>query len=90
MLNMSVDDRVPEQCLVTITPEERLDSDVLVFVISWPFRIWDVLQMLTVVVMFLFDKVGVDRSKGNSWQSNEQTDLVPQSRGILSVVLGSF
>lgn len=60
MLNVSVDNWVPEQSLVTITPEEWLNSNVLIFVVSWPFGIWNMLQMLTVIVMFLFNHVGVD------------------------------
>lgn len=84
--DVSVDDWVPEQSFVTIAPEERLLSDVLEFVVSWPVFIFDVLQVFTMFSVFSFDEIGVDGGQSDSWSSNEYGDLPPQVGGLLGVL----
>lgn len=90
---MSVDNWVPEQGLVAVPPEERLASDVLVIVLSGPLRVGYVFQVLAVLGVLSFNKVGVNGGQGNCRSRYEEGDLQPQTRGFLSVmfcVLGHF
>ncbi|KAH3667785.1 hypothetical protein WICMUC_005317 [Wickerhamomyces mucosus] len=68
---MSVNDWVPEQGFITITPEKVFGSNVLEIVLNWPFFIRDMSQMFSVVSMFNFNKVCVDSSGNNSWCSDK-------------------
>lgn len=83
---MSVDIWVPEQSLVTVTPEELLLSDVLVFVLSWPFVVRQVTQVLSVLGVLELNVSDWDGSQSNDWKSNEVSDLGPQLGDTLRVV----
>jgi hypothetical protein len=85
-LDMSVDVRVPEQGLVTVTPEELLLSHVLVFVLSWPFFITQMGKVLSVfsVVQFNFDNW--NSSQQDSWKGNEVNGLLPSVGDTFGVV----
>lgn len=85
MVDVSVDDWVPEQSLVTVTPEERLPSDVHVLVVSWPVGIWDVGQVGPVLSVLLLNEVGVDGSQQDGWGSNEVRNLEPELVCALTV-----
>lgn len=85
-LDVSVDIRVPEQGLVTVTPEESVLSQVLVVVLNLPFLVSKVLQVFSVFSMLQFNVTYWDRSDENSWDSNEVSDSLPQLGDTLRVV----
>lgn len=76
---MSVDIRVPEQSLVSITPEKVLGSDVLVFILSWPLLIGQVSQVLSVLSMVKLNLGNWNSSQNKNWNSNEISDFLPQT-----------
>lgn len=88
---MSVTVRVPEESLVTVTPEKIDSSNVQVRIwLDRPFFIGQMLVVFSVVSVFGFNKVGVDGSCCNDWSSKEQGDLLPVGRRARCVVLDSF
>lgn len=87
---MSVDNRIPKQSFVSVTPEKWFGSDVLVFVFLRPVFIGNMGQMFSVFGVIHFDKVGVDSSSQNSWGSNKQRNFLPQGSGVCGVVFNLF
>lgn len=81
LFDVSVDRRVPEQSLVTITPEEVLVSDILELHLLWTFQVWDLGVFSTVVGVLHLHKVCVDRSQANGRKSNQKGDFLPQAAG---------
>lgn len=79
VLNVSVDIRVPEQGLVTITPEEVFGSNVLVLVLLRPLLVRHVSQVLSVLSMVKLNLGDWDSSQNKNWNSNKVSDLLPQS-----------
>lgn len=75
---MSVDSRVPEQGLVTVTPEELRSSDVLVVVLSGPFRVGHVSKVFTVFSVFLFDLANGDGGQEDGGDGDKVGQLLPQ------------
>ena len=78
VLNVSVEVIVPEQSLVTITPEAFVGSDVLVVVLHWPLFIREVLGVLSVLSVLQFNFDNWDSSEKNGWEGNKVGDLLPQ------------
>lgn len=85
---MSVDVRVPEQGLVSIAPEELLQSNVLVFVLSGPLLVAEVSLVLSVVGVVKLHLSDRDGSQCHHWEGNKESDLLPQSGNTLRVVGG--
>lgn len=79
VLNVSVDVRVPEQGLVTITPEEVSGSNVLVLVLLRPLLVRQVSQVLSVLSMLKLDLGHWNSSQNENWDSNKVGDFLPQS-----------
>lgn len=76
---MSVDIRVPEQGLVTITPEEVSGSNVLVLVLLRPFLIRQVSQVLSVLSMVKLNLGNWNSSQNKNWNGDKVSDFLPQS-----------
>lgn len=77
MLDVSVTVAVPEQSLITITPEELLVSDVLIIVLGWPFFIGQMLLVLSVLSVVQFNVDDWDSGQDNGWNGNKVGDLLP-------------
>lgn len=86
ILDVSVDVRVPEQGLVSVTPEKLLLSQVLVLVLSWPFFVWDLTQVRSVLSMVQFGLAHRNGCQENGWQGNKVGDFQPQVGDTFGVV----
>jgi len=79
--------RVPEQGLVSITPEKVLSSYILV----WVFRsVLQRRQMLPMAPMLIPKIVRVDASNEEAGNSDIEGQLAPQITGCRSMILHSF
>lgn len=86
-LNVSVDVRVPEQSLVSVTPEKLLLSKVLVLILSGPFFIWKLSQVLSVLGMMHFNVHNWNGGQCNGRECNQVSQSLPgvgNSFGMLS------
>lgn len=93
ILNVSVDLRIPEQGLVTITPEEVSGSEVLVGVLDGPCLISEVAFVLSVLSMVQFYLDDRDSGQNDGRESNEVGDLLPSGSDgarVLDLFLVSF
>lgn len=93
ILNVSVDVGVPEQGLVTVTPEELVGSDVLVLVLSGPLLIGNVSHVLSVLGVLLLNLANGDGGQEDGRDSNHVGQFLPQlgdTLGVVSLVLNGL
>lgn len=83
ILLVVVDEIVPEEALISITPEKVLGANILVRVF-WP--LWERRHVLPVLPMLVPEVVGVDTTEEEEWGDTVQRQLFPQ----LAALAGMF
>jgi hypothetical protein len=74
---VSVDIRVPEQSLVSVTPEKLLLSNVLVLVLGGPFLIGELSQVLSVLGVMHFNVHNWNSGQCNGREGNQVSQSLP-------------